>query len=132
MSWSPATSTVHESRTSTDRKREDFREAERVRHGILHCLPRAYAPAPWCGTSPTRKSAISRSLGNAIIEHDPMKLMPGVLEALEHLAGHNRLFLLTKGEDRRAASEARALRAGALFRARRSRSWKKTSRRTGG
>lgn len=40
------------------------------------------------------------SLGNAIIEHDPMKLMPGVREALEHLASHNRLFLLTKGEDR--------------------------------
>ena len=51
------------------------------------------------------------SLGNAIIEHDPMKLMPGVLEALEHLAGHNRLFLLTKGEDReqRAKLERSAL-----------------------
>ena len=51
------------------------------------------------------------NLGNAIIEHDPMKLMPGVLEALEHLANQNRLFLLTKGEDaeQRAKLERSAL-----------------------
>jgi putative hydrolase of the HAD superfamily len=51
------------------------------------------------------------SLGNAIIEHDPMKLMPGVLEALQHLANQNRLFLLTKGEDgeQRAKLERSAL-----------------------
>ncbi len=39
-------------------------------------------------------------LGLAIMHRDPMELLPGVEDALRHLAGHNRLFLLTKGEDR--------------------------------
>lgn len=38
-------------------------------------------------------------LGRAILERDPMEILPGVEDALEHLARHNRLFLLTKGED---------------------------------
>lgn len=38
-------------------------------------------------------------LGHAIMARHPMELLPGVEEALRHLKDHNRLFLLTKGED---------------------------------
>lgn len=39
------------------------------------------------------------ALGRAIIERDPLQILPGVEEALRHLAAHDRLFLLTKGDD---------------------------------
>ncbi len=39
-------------------------------------------------------------LGRAIMLRDPMELLPGVETALSHLSRHNRLFLLTKGEER--------------------------------
>jgi putative hydrolase of the HAD superfamily len=38
------------------------------------------------------------SLGQAIIARDPIELLPGVDEALQHLRANNRLFLLTKGD----------------------------------
>lgn len=39
-------------------------------------------------------------LGRAILGRDPMEILPGVERALNHLGKHDRLFLLTKGDDR--------------------------------
>jgi putative hydrolase of the HAD superfamily len=40
------------------------------------------------------------SLGRAILERDALELLPGVEQALRRLTDHDRLFLLTKGDDR--------------------------------
>lgn len=48
------------------------------------------------------EDSISRveGLGTAILQRDPMEVLPGVEDALRHLGGHNTLFLLTKGESK--------------------------------
>lgn len=40
-----------------------------------------------------------QGLGRTIIDRDPLEILPGVEEALDHLSRDNHLFLLTKGED---------------------------------
>jgi len=54
-------------------------------------------------------------LGKAILSRDPMELMPGVEEALRHLSMHNRLFLLTKGEEAEQRDKLRRSNLAAHF-----------------
>ena len=54
-------------------------------------------------------------LGRAIQARDPMQVMPGVEEALTHLSEHNRLFLLTKGEDAEQRDKLERSRLGQYF-----------------
>ena len=54
-------------------------------------------------------------LGKAIVDRDVMELMPGVEESLRHLAEHNRLFVLTKGEDSEQRKKLEHSRLGSYF-----------------
>ncbi len=55
------------------------------------------------------------ALGHAITNRDALELMPGVEEALTHLAGTHRLFLLTKGEDREQRAKLEQSRLATFF-----------------
>jgi putative hydrolase of the HAD superfamily len=56
-----------------------------------------------------------RSLGAAITVRDGMELMPGVEESLHQLSTHNRLFVLTKGDDAEQRAKLRRSRLGEYF-----------------
>jgi len=56
-----------------------------------------------------------RALGRAISGRETLELLPGVEAALEHLSGHHRLFLLTKGEDREQRGKLERSTLGRFF-----------------
>lgn len=92
-------------RLERERARQRLTEVERqfvARHGygtagftasLLHTA-RELLP-----DIPPEALAHVEAFGRAIIERDPLEILPGVEDALRHLAGHDRLFLLTKGDD---------------------------------
>jgi len=112
---------MERSRLDREEARRRLTEAERehvARHGygtagFTACL--VFTARELLPEISAESVAHVESLGRAILERDAVEVLPGVEEALRHLAAHNHLYLLTKGEDQEQRDKLRRSKLGRYF-----------------